>query len=148
MENNQKAEALELFRQIKSPDKYHYATIFKLCAELGDQQSLKFGKHLFKTMPKTFRNTIVSSSALILFNKCEDIAQSEEIFSKMEKNLFSYSIMMKGLFRNRFGLFEKSLFFFKDISQIECLRKQSIFSLKSKVLIEFVIPYSSMLVLN
>jgi len=98
MENNKKTEALEFFRQIDlPPNEYLYSTIFKLCVELGDQQSLQFGKNLFSKMPKTFHNNkIVLCSAMNLFNKCEDISKSEEIFSKMEKNLFSYTIMMKG----------------------------------------------------
>ncbi len=104
MENNQKAEALEFFRQINSPDEYLYSTIFKLCVELGDQQSLQFGKNLFEKMPKIFHNnTVVLSSAMNLFNKCEDISKSEEIFSKMEKNVISYTIMMKGYFETYFN---------------------------------------------
>jgi hypothetical protein len=104
MENNQKAEALELFSQIKSPDEYLYSTIFKLCVELGDQQSLQFGKNLFQKISKTFQNNkIVLNSAMNLFNKCEDISKSEEIFSKMEKNVISYSIMMQGYFEIYFN---------------------------------------------
>jgi hypothetical protein len=54
-------------------------------------------------MPKIFHNDkILLNSALNLFNKCEDISKSEEIFSKMKKDLISYSIMMKGYFKNLF----------------------------------------------
>jgi hypothetical protein len=104
MENNQKAEALEFFRQINSPDEYLYSTIFKLCVELGDQQSLQFGKNLFQKMPKIFhKNIVVLSSAMNLFNKCEEISKSEEIFSQMEKNVISSLIMMQGYFETYFN---------------------------------------------
>jgi hypothetical protein len=104
MENNQKTEALELFSQINSPNEYLYSTIFKLCVELGDQQSLQFGKNLFEKMPKIFHNDkVILNSAMNLFNKCEDISKSEEIFSQMEKNVISYSIMMQGYFEIYFN---------------------------------------------
>jgi pentatricopeptide repeat protein len=114
MENNQKTEALEFFRQINlSPNEYLYSTIFKLCVELGDQQSLQFGKNLFEKMPNIFHNDkILLNSALNLFNKCENISKSEEIFSKMNKDLISYSIMMKGYLTN--GMPQKAIdLFFK-----------------------------------
>jgi hypothetical protein len=104
MENNQKTEALEFFRQINSYNEYLYSAIFKLCVELGDQQSLQFGKNLFQKMPKKFHNDkAVLNSAMKLFIKCEDISKSEEIFSQMEKNLISYSIMMQGYFKTYFN---------------------------------------------
>jgi hypothetical protein len=42
-------------------------------------------------MPKIFHNDkILLNSALNLFNKYEDISKSEEIFSKMEKDLVTF----------------------------------------------------------
>jgi hypothetical protein len=111
MENNQKTEALELFRQINSPDEYLYSTIFKLCVELDDPQSLQFGKNLFEKMPKIFHNDkILLNTAMNLFNKCKDISKSEEIFSKMTKDLISYSIMMQGYFEIYFNHCKKISF--------------------------------------
>jgi hypothetical protein len=61
-------------------------------------------------MPEIFHNDkIVLNSALNLFNKCEDISKSEEIFSSMKKDLFSYSIMMKGYLQIYFNFIENKI---------------------------------------
>ena len=113
VDNNQAEAALKLFQQMNiTPNEHIYGTLFKICANIADQRSLQFGTMMFNAMPKQFHdNTIVLTSALQMFIKCDDISKAEQIFMKVKKtNLFSFSIMMTGN-ENRIHVNCISLFF-------------------------------------
>jgi hypothetical protein len=79
-------------------NEYLLTTIFKICTQIGDSESLEFGKSIFKTLPVIHKNnTIVLSSALNMFMQNGEISTAEHIFDKIQKDRITYSIMMSGL---------------------------------------------------
>ena len=79
------------------PNKYILPLIFKICTQLGTNQSLERGEEIFKTMPIQFKNdTIVLTAALQMFIKSGDMNTAEQMFSQMNKNLVTYAVMMAG----------------------------------------------------
>jgi hypothetical protein len=111
-ENNRAEEALNLFRRMNvEPNEYIFSIVFKICGQLADEQSLKFGKNLFNTMPTKYQNNpIILTSALYMFVHCGDISNSEELFSRIEKNIVTYGVMMIG--KKVHLYYSKSFFFF------------------------------------
>lgn len=96
--NQQAKEALSLFQEMAVPaNKYLFSTIFKICAELGDEQSINLGKAIFKTMPEQHQNNIVVlTSALHMLLKGGDMDTAEQLFARMNKNVVTYGAMMSG----------------------------------------------------
>ena len=46
-------------------DEYLLTTIFKICTQISDSESLQFGKFIFKTLPVIYKNhTIVLSESM------------------------------------------------------------------------------------
>ena len=79
-------------------NEYLLTTIFKICTQIGDSESLQFGKSIFKTLPVIYKNhTIVLNSALNMFMQNGEISTGEHIFDKTQKNLITYGVMMSGL---------------------------------------------------
>jgi len=79
-------------------NEYLLSTVFKICTQIGDSESLEFGKSIFKTLPVIYKNdTIVLSSALNMFMQNGEISTAEHIFDKIQKDRITYSIMMSGL---------------------------------------------------
>ena len=81
-----------------TPNEYIYSSLFKICSRIADQRSLEFGKMIFNTMPKKYHDhSVVLTSALQMFIKCDDILKAKQIFLEMkEKNLIAFIIMMTG----------------------------------------------------
>lgn len=80
-----------------SPDQYLISVLFKICAHLGDTQSLEYGKKVFNNLPIKFKSDVILvNSAIRMFIRCGDISNAEQVFLKMKKDSFSYSIMMNG----------------------------------------------------
>ena len=80
-----------------TPDKYLIAVLFKICAHLGDTQSLEYGKKVFNDLPIEFKSDVVLvNSVLRMFIKCGDMSSAEQIFVQMKRDFFTYSIMMTG----------------------------------------------------
>ena len=102
LENNRTNEAFEMARRISLPlNEYILATVWKICAQLANQCALDFGRDLFHRMPTMFANDrILLNSALNMFMKCGDTSTAEQIFSRMNKDLISWSIMMNGQTRD------------------------------------------------
>ena len=96
--NQQAKEALSLFQEMTVPaNKYLFSTIFKICAELGDDQSIQLGKASFETMPEQHQNNIVvSTAALHVLLKGGDVDTAEQLFARMEENVVTYGVMMSG----------------------------------------------------
>ena len=96
--NQQAKEALSLFQEMTVPaNKYLFSTIFKICAELGDDQSIKLGKAIFETMPEQHQdNIVVLTSALHMLLKGGDMDMAEQLFTRMKKNVVTYGAMMSG----------------------------------------------------
>ena len=96
--HNRAKQALNLVQRMSvEPNEYIFSSVFKICAQLADEQSLNFGEKLFNTMPIKFQNNpIVLTSALHMFVQCGDISAGEKLFSRIEKNKITYSAMMMG----------------------------------------------------
>jgi hypothetical protein len=99
LDNDRTDEAFQMARQLSLPSNaFVLATIWKICAQLAHSSALDFGRDLFHRMPTTLADDqIVLNSALNMFMKCGDTIKGEEIFSRMNKDLISCSIMMNGL---------------------------------------------------
>ncbi len=79
-------------------NEYLLTTVFKICTQIGDSESLEFGKSIFKTLPVIYKNdTIVLSSALNMFMQNGEISTGEHIFAKIQKDRITYGVMMSGL---------------------------------------------------
>ena len=103
--NNHSKETINLFKKMSiSPNEYTYTIIFKTCSQLNDQESIKFGKELLKTLPNQYCNhTIILNSALHMLMQYGEVLLSEKLFSQMTKDTTSYGVMMSG---------KRNLFFF------------------------------------
>ena len=98
IENHQAKEAFDFYQQMNVPsDEYLTSILFKICAHLGDVRSLEYGKRVFDNLPIRFKgNIILFNSALRMFIKCGDMLSAEQLFVRMKKDHFSYSVMMAG----------------------------------------------------
>ena len=99
MANDRASEAFELFQQLIIPiDDYLLATAFKICANLTDEESLKFGENLLQTLPIKYQeNTIILTSALHMLMQRKQIHQGEQLFCRMTKNVITNNTMMSGM---------------------------------------------------
>jgi pentatricopeptide repeat protein len=80
------------------PDEYIFSSIFKICAQLGDSQSIQFGQSILETVPIKYQNdTILLNSALHMLMQGGNISTSEQLFVRMKKDTSSYRIMMGGM---------------------------------------------------
>ena len=85
-------------------NEYLISILFKICAHLGDTQTLEFGKRVLDTLPIKLENDrIVLTSALQMLIKCGDISSAEKLFSRMKKNDLTFSVMMAGKTIYRFS---------------------------------------------
>ncbi len=78
-ENNRSKEALKMFEQMSiTPNDYTYSILFKICADLSDHQSFKFGQAVWnKISVNDQKNPIVSTSFLQMLIKHEHISTCE-----------------------------------------------------------------------
>jgi hypothetical protein len=92
-----------------SPNEYTFSILFKICAQLTDQQSIEFGKNILEQMPNKYQdNTIILNSALHMLMQHKQVLLGEELFSRMNKDTISYGVMMSG--KNSFArLFSDSV---------------------------------------
>jgi hypothetical protein len=89
---------LELFRKLSLPaNEYLFSTLFKICAQLTDAESIEFGRSILKSLPVKYQsNTVVLTSALHMLMTHGDIPAGEQLFARIEKNTITYDAMMSG----------------------------------------------------
>jgi pentatricopeptide repeat protein len=90
-------KAIDLFKEIKSPDSIILTFLFNACAQMKTNEALNILKKVSKQIPEGF----YSDSRLItsLFDaliKCGDCSSAEILFSKMIKSVTSYGNLMNG----------------------------------------------------
>ncbi|CAF1176726.1 unnamed protein product [Didymodactylos carnosus] len=114
--NNRGEQALDLFRQMTvPPDEYTYSILFKICTQLGDQDSIQFGKNLLEKIPVRYQtDTILLNSALHMLMQNGEISMGEKLFSRMNKYITTYGVMMSGYIKNNRPQEAIDLFFKMD----------------------------------
>jgi pentatricopeptide repeat protein len=98
VQNKQAPQALEYFRQMTvSADEILLCTIFKICSQLGDAQSVEFARQLLRTLPDKYRNDhFLLNAALHLLMKAGHVTEGEQLFQQMDKDSSTYRIMTCG----------------------------------------------------
>jgi pentatricopeptide repeat protein len=112
-------------------NEYTYSILFNICAKIGDQRSLEFGKLLFDKMPKKFHNDlVVITCASNMFMKCDDLKSAESLFDRIDRigrNVVSYGLMMK--FYNIKNQPEKTVELFQKMKEENLNPDEAIFVL-------------------
>ncbi|CAF4107548.1 unnamed protein product, partial [Adineta steineri] len=116
--NNMHDKVLDLFEQIElNLDDISYSIIFNACAQLSNDRAKQIGRRLLGDIPEKFKeNNYIQSSAMDMLMQFGDIENAEVLFKMFkEKNIITYSAMMKGYNINNEPL--KSLKLFEEMKK-------------------------------
>jgi pentatricopeptide repeat protein len=97
--NDLPEKALDLLPHVTSEfDDKLYAITYSACAALSDDRAVQLGKQTLKAMPsKYLHNTVVIGSATHMMMKFGDVAEAEQLFSRMKtRDSYAYGLMMNG----------------------------------------------------
>ena len=115
VDNNQMAKAINLFQDIKTPNKIVTTILFNACAQLGTDQALNLAKQISKDIPQHFHsNSHLSNSLFDALIKCGDCSSAETHFQTMTRSVENYGNLMSG-----FNLEEKPLKTVKLFNQMK-----------------------------
>ncbi len=111
--NGMPQKAIDLFFQIKNPDRVCFSILFNACAQLATSQSLTLGKQVLSRLPEEYRESDhILYSLSNMFIKCNDLINAESLFNRLNRNVKSYGSLMK-LYQTRnepekiFNLFQR-----------------------------------------
>ena len=91
-------KAIDLFAEIKeNSDDIIILLVLNACAQMKTKESLNLIKRIFEENSKLFHdNDHLLTSLVDALVKCGDLSGANIIFSKMKRNVISYSILMNG----------------------------------------------------
>jgi pentatricopeptide repeat protein len=94
--NGTPQKAIDLFFQIKNPDRICFSILFNACADLATPESLTLGKQVLSRLPEEYRELDdILYSLSNMFIKCNDISNAESLFDRLNRNVKSYGSLMK-----------------------------------------------------
>ncbi len=89
-------KAIDLFSQIKDPDRVCFVILFNACAQLATPQSLTLGKQVLSCLPEEYRESIdILYSLSNMFIKCNDLNNAESLFNRLNRDVKCYGSLMK-----------------------------------------------------
>ncbi len=89
-------KAVDLFLQIKNPDRVCFSILFNACAELATSQSLTLGKQVLSRLPKEYwKSDDILYSLSNMFIKCNDLINAESLFNRFNRTVKCYGSLMK-----------------------------------------------------
>jgi pentatricopeptide repeat protein len=89
-------KVIDLFSQIKNPDRICFSILFNACAELATSQSLTLGKQVLSRLPEEYRESDdILNSLSNMFIKCNDLNNAKSLFDRLNRNVQSYGSLMK-----------------------------------------------------
>jgi hypothetical protein len=89
-------KAIDLFFQIKNPDRVCFSILFNACAQLATSQSLTVGKQVLSRLPEEYRESIdILNSLSNMFIKCNDLNNAESLFNRVNRDVKWYGALMK-----------------------------------------------------
>jgi hypothetical protein len=120
--------------------------LYQACARLGTEEALELMGNVSRQMPKSYEsNSKLITSLLDASMECGDVAYAELWFRRLpSRDLPIYGAMMKG--KNILHHRSSQAPFFQDTAEISNRMKQSIYFIRSKILMELFSISSSMLV--
>jgi pentatricopeptide repeat protein len=89
-------KAIDLFFQIKNPDRVCFSIFFNACAQLATSESLTLGKQVLSRLPEEYReSTDILYSLSNMFIKCNDLDNAESLFNRLNRDVKCYGSLMK-----------------------------------------------------
>ena len=89
----------DLFEQLSvNPNNIIYTIVFKACASLPNERSIRIGKELLDQISNTLpMDNVLSNTAVHMLMRFRDIQGAERIFETTnKKNVITYGAMMQG----------------------------------------------------
>ncbi|CAM4831443.1 unnamed protein product [Rotaria magnacalcarata] len=102
IKNNLPKKVIDLFNEIKDPDRVIIILLFNACAQLGTTEELNLIKRILSNIPESlFLEPTLSSPLIHVFMKCGDVTSAKSLFDRSTKKTISmYGAMMKGFIIN------------------------------------------------
>ncbi|CAF1449723.1 unnamed protein product [Rotaria magnacalcarata] len=115
LKNNLPKKVIDLFNEIKNPDRVIIILLFNACAKLGTNEELNLVKRISSNIPESlFLEPNISSSLIHVFMKCGDVTSAKSLFDRSTKKTISmYGAMMKGFIIN--NLSQEAIDLFNEI---------------------------------
>ncbi|CAF3391185.1 unnamed protein product [Rotaria socialis] len=138
--NSMAIKAINIFNQIKNPDRVLYLLFFNACAQLGTEEALNLTKKVSSNIPQVFlSDSNLLSSLLDALMKCGNTIYAQSLFERSKIHTLSvYSVMMKGFIIN--DMAPKAIDIFNNIHKDEFQRENNqdkILNLSNKMKNEF-----------
>ncbi|CAF2063555.1 unnamed protein product [Rotaria magnacalcarata] len=138
--NNMASKAINIFNQVKNPDRVLYLLFFNACAQMGTEEALNLTKKVSSNIPQVFlSDPNLLSSLLDALAMCSDIKTAQSLFERSKIHTLSiYSVMMKGFIVN--DMARKAIDIFNNIHKDEFQRENNqdkILNLSNKMKNEF-----------
>ncbi|CAF4329513.1 unnamed protein product, partial [Rotaria magnacalcarata] len=115
IKNNLPKKVIDLFNEIKDPDRVIIILLFNACAQLGTTEELNLIKRILSNIPESlFLEPTLSSPLIHVFMKCGDVTSAKSLFDRSTKKTISmYGAMMKGFIIN--NLSKQAIDLFSEI---------------------------------
>ncbi|CAF3470182.1 unnamed protein product [Rotaria socialis] len=115
IKNNLPKKVIDLFNEIKDPDRVIIILLFNACAQLGTNEELNLVKRILSNIPESlFLEPTLSSSLIHVFMKCGDVTSAKALFDRSTKKTTPvYGAMMKGFIIN--NLSKQAIDLFNEI---------------------------------
>ncbi|CAM4770605.1 unnamed protein product [Rotaria magnacalcarata] len=138
--NNMASKAINIFNQVKNPDRVLYLLFFNACAQMGTEEEQNLTKKVSSNIPQVFlSDPNLLSSLLDALAMCSDIKTAQSLFERSKIHTLSiYSVMMKGFIVN--DMAPKAIDIFNNIHKDEFQRENNqdkILNLSNKMKNEF-----------
>ena len=89
-------KAIEMFKNVDSPNEILLCLLFNSCAQVRTPEALDFGRRVWYSASEIHRKDEYNVvAAFDMFIKCGDIYNAEQLFDRMKRITVTYAQMMK-----------------------------------------------------